>query len=111
MLFHTRVSWTDIQLDLQWWFYLLIDSIGDKKEATWIRKIAVIPRRTNKSEAVIFEWVTQEVVLVDQGHFKASVVDRISYNESGKISVKFTPGIAKQAGNPTVHVKYDKHLH
>ena len=26
------------------------------------------------------------------------------------MSVKFTPGIAKQAGNPTVHVKYDKPL-
>ena len=33
-----------------------------------------------------------------------------SHDESGKMSVKFTPGIAKQAGNPTVHVKYDKPL-
>ena len=89
---------------------LFIDSIGDEKEATWIGKLAVIPRNANKSEAVIFDSVKQEVVLVDQGHFKASVVDKISYDESGKMSVKFTPGIAKQAGNPTVHVKYDKPL-
>ena len=89
---------------------LFIDSIGDEKEATWIGKLAVIPRHANKSESVIFDSVKQEVVLVDQGHFRASVVDKISFDESGKISVKFTPGIAKQAGNPTVHVKYDKPL-
>ena len=89
---------------------LFIDSIGDEKEATWIGKLAVIPRHANKSEAVIFDSVTQEVVLVDQGHFKASVINKVSYDESGKMSVKFTPGIAKQAGNPTVNVKYDKPL-
>ena len=89
---------------------LFIDSIGDEKEATWIGKLAVIPRHANKSESVIFDSVKQEVVLVDQGHFRASVVDKISFDESGKMSVKFTPGIAKQAGNPTVHVKYDKPL-
>ena len=87
---------------------LFIDSIGDKEEATWIGKLSVIPRHTNESEAVIFDSVKQEVVLVDQGHFKASVVHKISYDESGKMSVKLTRGIAKQAGNPTVHVKYDK---
>ena len=70
--------------------------------------MAVIPKHTNKSEVVIFDSVKQEVELVDQGRFKASVVDKISYNENGKLSVKFTPGIAKQAGNPTAHVKYSK---
>ena len=89
---------------------LFIDSIGDKKEATWIGKLAVIPRHVNKSEAVIFDSVNQEVVLVNQGHFRASVISTIFYDESGKISMKFTPGIAKQAGNPTVHVKYNKPL-
>ena len=89
---------------------LFIDSIGDKNEATWIGKLAVIPRHANKSEIVIFDSVKQEVVLVDQGYFKASIVDKISYNEKGKMSVKFTPGIAKQAENPTVHVKYSKLL-
>ena len=89
---------------------LFIDSIGDEKEATWIGKLAVIPRHANKSDAVIFDSVNQEIILVDQGNFKASIIDTISYYESGKMSVKFTPGIAEQAGNPTVHVKYDKPL-
>ena len=89
---------------------LFVDSIDDDKEATWIGKLAVIPRHTNKSEAVIFDSIKQEVVLVGQGHFKASAVDKISYNENGKMFVKFTPGIAKQAANPKMHVKYDKPL-
>ena len=89
---------------------LFIDSIGDENEATWIGKLAVIPRHANKSDAVIFDSVNQEIVLVDQGNFKASIIDTISYDESGKMSVKFTPGISKQAGNPTVHVKYNKPL-
>ena len=87
---------------------LFVDSIGDEIEATWIGKLAVIPRHANKSDAVIFDSVNQEIILVDQGSFKASIIDTISYDESGKMSVKFTPGISKQAGNPTVHVKYDK---
>ena len=87
---------------------LFIDSIGDVNEATWIGKLAVIPRHANTSEIVIFDSVKQEVVLVDQGQFKASIVDQISYDENGKMSVKFTRGIAKQVGNPTVHVKYGR---
>lgn len=39
------------------------------------------------------------------GRSRASVTDRISYYESSKMCVKFTPGIAKQTGNSTVHVK------
>ena len=89
---------------------LFIDSIGDEKEATWIGKLAVIPKHANRSQAVIFDSVNQEIVLVDQGNFKASIIDTISYDEGGKMSVKFTPGITKQAGNPTVHVKYNKPL-
>ena len=89
---------------------LFVDSVNDKKEATWIGKLAIIPRHANKSEAVIFDSVNQVVQLVDQGDIKASVTDAISYDQDGKMSVKFTPGIAKQEGNPTVHVKYDKPL-
>ena len=89
---------------------LFIDSIGDEKEATWIGKLAVIPRHVNRSEAVIFDSVKQEVVMVDQGHFRASVIDTILYDKSSKMSIKFTPGITNQAGNPTVHVTYDKPL-
>ena len=87
---------------------LFIDSVNDKKEATWIGKLAIIPRHANKSEAVIFDSINQKVQLVNRGVFKASVTDTISYDEGGKMSVRFTPGIVKQAGNPTVHVKYDK---
>ena len=47
---------------------------------TWIGKLAIIPRHANKSEVVIFASVKQEAVLVDQGHFRASVIDKISYN-------------------------------
>ena len=89
---------------------LFVDSIDDKNEATWIGKLAVTPRHANKSDAVIFDSVNQEIILVDQGNFKASIIDTISYDENGKMSVKFTPGISKQAGNPMVHVKYDKPL-
>ena len=89
---------------------LFIDSHGDEKEATWIGKLAVIPRHANKSEAVIFDSVKQEVIMNQEGSFKASVIDTISYDKDGKMSVKFTPGLAKQAGNPIVHVKYEKPL-
>ena len=89
---------------------LFVDSINDKEEATWIGKLAIIPRHANKSQAVIFYSVNQVVQLVDQGDIKASVTDVISYDQGGKMSVKITPGIVKQAGNPTVHVKYDKPL-
>ena len=81
---------------------LFIDSVNDKKEATWIGKLAIIPRHANNSEAVFFDLVNQIVQLVDQGEFKASVTDTISYDKGGKMSVKFTPGITKRAGNPTV---------
>ena len=87
---------------------LFVDSIGDEKEATWIGKLAIIPRHANKSDAVIFDSVNQEIILVDQGNFRAVIIDTISYDENGKMSVKFTPGIVKQPGNPTIHVKYDK---
>ena len=60
---------------------LFVDSIDDKNEATWIGKLAVIPRHANKSEAVIFDSVTQKVVMVDQGHFRASVVHKILYDK------------------------------
>ena len=76
---------------------LFVDSIDDKNEATWIGKLAIIPRHANK---VIFDSVNQKVQLVDQGNFKASVIDTISFDEDGKMSVRFTTGIVKQPGNP-----------
>ena len=85
-----------------------VDSMGDKDEATWIGKLAVIPQNGNKSDAVVFDSVNQEVIMVDQGSFRASVIKQIVFNENGKISVKFTKGMTKQTGNPTVHVEYIK---
>ena len=82
--------------------------MGDKNEATWIGKLAVIPQNVNKSDAVVFDSVNQDVILVGQGHFKASVIQQLIFNENGKISVQFTKGMVRQKGNPTVHVQYTK---
>ena len=85
-----------------------VDSMGDKTEATWIGKLAVIPQNGNKSDAVVFDSVNQEVIMVGQGSFRASVIKHIIFNDNGKVSVKFTQGLMKKAGNPTVHVMYEK---
>ena len=85
-----------------------VDSMGDKTEATWIGKLAVIPQNGNKSDAVIFDSVNQEVIMVGHGSFRASVIKQIIFNENGKVTVRFTKGLTKQSGNPTVHVVYSK---
>ena len=85
-----------------------VDSMGDKTEATWIGKLAVIPQNGNKSDAVIFDSVNQEVIMVGEGSFRASVIKQVIFNANGKVSVKFTQGLMKEAGNPTVHVMYEQ---
>ena len=85
-----------------------VSSMGDNNEATWIGKLAVVARNGNKSNSVIFDSVNQEVIMVSQGSFKAAVIKQIIFNDEGKISVKFTKGLSKQAGNPAVHVEYYK---
>ena len=85
-----------------------VDSMGDKVEATWIGKLAVIPQNANKSDAVVFDSVNQVVILVGQGSFKAAVIKQIIFSEDGKLLVKFTKGMVEQKGNPTVHVQYAK---
>jgi len=87
---------------------LFVDSHGDEKDATWIGKLAVIPQTSNKSEVVVFDLVNQEVILVNQGHFTAAVVDKMAFDEMGKMSVKFIQGLNKQTSNPIVHVEYAK---
>ena len=84
-----------------------VDSMGDKNEATWIGKLAVIPQNGSKS-AVVFDSVNQEVIMVGQGSFKAAVIKQIIFSDHGKISVKFTRGLNKQRGSPTVHVEYTR---
>ena len=88
---------------------LFVDSIIDKMEATWIGKLAVIPQDTKKShQAVILDSTKQEVILMNQGHFTASKISKISYDASGKMNVKFTLGSANHVGNPQVIIEYDK---
>ena len=87
---------------------LFVDSYGDEKDATWIGKLAVVPKNSNRSEAVIFDSVNQEVIIHHEGHFAAAVIEKITFDEMGKISVKFTQGVTKQTGNPTIHVEYAK---
>ena len=82
------------------------DSMVDKNEATWIGKLAVIPQNKSNSHAVIFDSVNQEVIMVGQGSFEASVIQKITFDKYGKMSVKFAKGVSKRAGNPTVHVTY-----
>ena len=42
---------------------LFVDSNGDKKDTTWIGKLAIIPYNSKKSAAVIYDSVNQEVIL------------------------------------------------
>ena len=88
---------------------LFVDSINNGKEATWIAKLAIIPQHTSMfDQAVILDSIEQEVVMAKQGKFKASIVDEISYDTSGKMFVRLTPGVAKQVGSPTVTIEYNK---
>ena len=88
---------------------LFVDNISDKTEATWIGKLAVIPQDTKKShQAVVLDSIKQEVILMNQGHFTASKISKISYDATGKMNVKFTLGIASHVGNPHVIIEYDK---
>ena len=83
-----------------------IDSIGDSTEATWIGKLAVISQGNNKSDAVIFNSVDQDVTIVDKGAFKAKVIKQIIFTRNG--SIKFTQRVSIPSGNPTIHVIFDE---
>ena len=48
------------------------------------------------------------MIIVGQGSFRALVIKQIIFNENGKVSVKFTQGLMKEAGNPTIHVVYEQ---
>ena len=89
-----------------------VDSIGDSSEATWIGKLAVIPKNNNKSDAVIFDSVNQEVSIVgyDHGKFKAAMIDQITFNKDGKMSIKFSKFNKQEGKNPVIHVTYENPL-
>ena len=86
-----------------------VDSNGDNNEATWIGKLAVIPRDDkNKSNAIIFDSVNQEILINGQGTFKAAAIDQITFSKNG---IKFITNKLNQLHkNPIVHVKYEKSL-
>jgi len=77
---------------------LFIDSVNDSTEATWIGKLAIIPQNMLKAQAIIFDAVTQEVVLPNQGKLKASVIRQITIQASGHINIKFTKGLVPKQG-------------
>ena len=83
-----------------------VDSIGDKTEATWIGKLAIIPQNVTSSNPVIFDSVNHEVIVVGQGSLSASMIKEIIFNKNG--AVKFIQAVERQSGNPTVHVTYSK---
>ena len=84
-----------------------VDSVGDTTEATWIGKLAVIPQNaTSSSNAVIFDSVNHQVIVVGQGSLSASMIKEITFDEND--NVKFKQAVKKQPGNPTVHVTYNK---
>ena len=82
-----------------------IDSIGDSTEATWIGKLSVISQSKNKSEAVVFNSVDQDVTIIGKGSFKAKVIKQINFTRND--SVKFTQRVTIPPGNPSVHVVFD----
>ena len=85
-----------------------VDSKGDNTEATWIGKLAVIPKGNNKSSAIIFDSANQDVILIGQGIFKAAVIGQVAFNKNGKMSIKFTRKALNEGKNPVIHVAYEK---
>ena len=82
-----------------------IDSNGDSNEATWIGKLSVILQNKNKSDAVVFNSVDQDVTIVDKASFKAKVIKQITFTRNG--SIKVTQSVVIPSGNPIVHVVFD----
>jgi len=83
-----------------------IDSINDSSKATWIGKLAVISQNKNKSDAVIFNSVAQDVTIVDKGTFKVKVIKQIIFTRNS--SIKVTQHVKIPSGNPTLHVIFDE---
>ena len=82
-----------------------VDSVNDTTEATWIGKLAVITKSFNTSDAVVFDSVSQQVIIVGKGSFKAAYIKDVRINENFR-AIKIIESVKKQVGNPTVHVEY-----
>ena len=83
---------------------LFIDSVDDLEQATWIGKLAIIPRHIGYAQPIIFDSVSQSIKIIGQGYFKPRFLQHITINETGNIAVKTTNGLTRQSGNPTVTV-------
>ena len=82
------------------------DASQNDTDATWIGKLAIIPRNVEQEPVIIFDSSTQQVIIKNQSEFKASIVRQISISGSNAVNVKFTKGISKHQSSPMVHVIY-----
>jgi len=89
---------------------MFIDSINDKTEATWIGKMAIVPRGGEDYQSIVLDSTNQEVIIEGQGEFKATVVQELHIYGHNNISIRFTKGMVRQSGNPVVRVVYTKPL-
>ena len=87
---------------------MFIDSINDETEATWIGKLAIVPRGGEDYQSIILDSTKQKVIIDGQVEFEATVVQELHIHGHNNISVKFTKGMSRQSGNPTVRVIYTK---
>ena len=89
---------------------MFIDSVNDKTEATWIGKLAIVPRGGEDYQSIILDSTKQQVIIEGQGEFMAEVVHELHIYGHNNISVRFTKGLARQSGNPVVRVVYTNPL-
>ena len=80
--------------------------VETERDVTSVGKFAVIPHNNNKSNAVVFDSVSQEVVVVGEGVLSAAMIKQIIFSEND--TVEFTQKFQKQTGNPVIHVIYRK---
>ncbi|XP_065893478.1 inter-alpha-trypsin inhibitor heavy chain H3-like [Dysidea avara] len=85
---------------------MFVNTEGDTSEATWIGKLAVIPRNSHRSNAVVFDSVKQAVTIVGDGSLNAATIKHIAFTENGM--AKFSKTMKKQTGNPIIRVMYAK---
>ena len=86
---------------------LFIDDVSQNDtDATWIGKLAIIPRNVDQGPVIIFDSFTETVIIKGQSDFKASVVHQISISGRNSVAVKFTKGISQHTSDPTVNVIY-----
>lgn len=89
---------------------MFIDSINDPSEATWIGKLAIVPRGGENYQSIILDSTNQQVIIDGQGKFLAAVVQELHIYGHNNISVRFTKGLARKSGNPVVRVVYTRPL-